>query len=115
MRWRSSATSSQSTTSSREVTGLRSRVERARSLSTDGEPRARSKATIDGTVRAFGVDRARYAPSAQAESAIERLLVAAKELRPSLIKIYIDEAAPGATDLSAHFSAVPGAKIVRLQ
>ena len=62
--------------------------------------------TLDGTVRAFGVDRSRYAPSAHAEVAIERLLAAAKELRPSLIKIYIDEAAPGAADLSAQFSAV---------
>jgi hypothetical protein len=57
--------------------------------------------TLDGTVRAFGIDRAAYAPSANADAAIDRLLAAAKELKPSLLKLYIDESSAGASDLSA--------------
>lgn len=56
--------------------------------------------TLDGTVRAFGVDRATYVPSASADDAIDRLLAAAKELRPSLVKLYVDEGCPGAQDLA---------------
>ena len=56
--------------------------------------------TLDGTVRAFGVDRAAYSPSGHADEAIDRLLAAAKELRPSLVTLYIDESAAGAKDLS---------------
>jgi hypothetical protein len=71
--------------------------------------------TLDGTVRAFGIDRARYAPSAQADVAIERLLAAAKELRPSLIKVYIDEGAAGASELSAKLTAVAKAQKAKVE
>jgi hypothetical protein len=60
--------------------------------------------TLDGTVRAFAVDRARYVPSSNADDAIDRLLAAAKELRPSLVKVYVDESSAGAKDLSARFA-----------
>ena len=60
--------------------------------------------TLDGTVRAFAVDRARYVPGANADDAIDRLLAAAKELRPSLVKVYVDEASAGAKDLSTRFA-----------
>lgn len=60
--------------------------------------------TLDGTVRAFGIDRAAYAPGARAEDAIDRLLASAKELRPSLVKVYADEASAGASDLSTRFA-----------
>jgi hypothetical protein len=60
--------------------------------------------TLDGTVRAFGVDRAAYVPSADADAAIERLLASAKELRPSLVKIFVDETSAGAKELSARFA-----------
>jgi hypothetical protein len=55
--------------------------------------------TLDGTVRAFGVERASYAPGAAVDDAIDRLLAAAKELRPSVVKLYVDEGAAGARDL----------------
>lgn len=71
--------------------------------------------TLDGTVRAFGIDRARYAPSTDADAAIERLLSAAKELRPSLIKVYIDEASAGAGELSARFSAAAKAQKAKIE
>ena len=57
--------------------------------------------TLDGTVRAFGIDRTTYAPGPNADAAIDRLLLAAKELRPSLVKLYVDEASIGAKDLGA--------------
>jgi hypothetical protein len=57
--------------------------------------------TLDGTVRAFGVDRATYVPSGSADEAIDLLLAAAKELRPSLVKLYVDESCAGAQDLAA--------------
>jgi hypothetical protein len=60
--------------------------------------------TLDGTVRAFGVDRHAYAPSAQADEAVDRLLAAAKELRPSVVRIYVDETAAGAKDLATRFT-----------
>jgi hypothetical protein len=60
--------------------------------------------TLDGTVRAFGVDRATYAPGASAGAAVDRLLAAAKELRPSLLKIYVDEASAGAGALATLFT-----------
>lgn len=56
--------------------------------------------TLDGTVRAFGIDRTMYTPSPKAEDAIDRLLAAAKELRPSLVKLYVDEASAGAKELA---------------
>ena len=59
--------------------------------------------TLDGTVRAFAVDRARYVPGAHADDAIDRLLVAAKELRPSLVKVYVDDVSAGAKELSTRF------------
>jgi hypothetical protein len=71
--------------------------------------------TLDGTVRAFGIDRARYAPSPHADVAVERILAAAKELRPSLLKIYIDEGASGAADLSTRFSTVAKAQKAKIE
>lgn len=56
--------------------------------------------TLDGTVRAFGIDRAMYAPGPRADEAINRLLAAAKELRPSLLKLYVDASCAGAGDLA---------------
>jgi hypothetical protein len=71
--------------------------------------------TLDGTVRAFGVDRARYSPGPQADVAIERLLSAAKELRPSVVKVYVDEPAPGAADLAARWTAAAKASKAKLE
>ncbi|CAN5924016.1 hypothetical protein BH11MYX4_BH11MYX4_52280 [soil metagenome] len=56
--------------------------------------------TLDGTVRAFGIDRATYVPGPSADDAIDRLLAAAKELRPSLLKLYVDESCAGAQELA---------------
>jgi hypothetical protein len=61
--------------------------------------------TLDGTVRAFGVDRAAYAPGATADDAIDRLITSAKELRPSVMRFYVDEGAPGAADLRDRVAA----------
>ena len=61
--------------------------------------------TLDGTVRAFGVNRAAYAPGVSVEDAIDRVLAASKELRPSLLKFIVDERAPGAEDLKAKLDA----------
>jgi hypothetical protein len=60
--------------------------------------------TLDGTVRAFGVDRAMYSPSSHANDAIDKILAAAKELRPSVVKLYIDESAAGAKDLETRIA-----------
>jgi len=57
--------------------------------------------TLDGTVRAFAVERSAYAPGPHADDAIDRLLAAAKELRPSLVKWVVDEPAPGAKELAS--------------
>ena len=61
--------------------------------------------THDGTVRAFGVDRAAYAPGVSVEDAIDRVLAVSKELRPSLLKFIVDERAPGAEDLKGRLEA----------
>jgi hypothetical protein len=71
--------------------------------------------TLDGTVRAFGIDRARYAPGEHADVAIQRVVSAVKELRPSLVKVYIDEGAVGAGDLSARFTASAKAQKAKLE
>jgi hypothetical protein len=55
--------------------------------------------TLDGTVRAFGIERTSYAPGPSADEAIDRLIAAAKELRPSQLKFLVDERAPGAVEL----------------
>jgi hypothetical protein len=55
--------------------------------------------TLDGSVRAFGIDRAAYAPGAGVDGAIDLLLLAAKELRPKVVTIYLDEGAKGAGEL----------------
>jgi hypothetical protein len=52
-------------------------------------------------VRALGVDRASYRPSPDATVAVDRLLAAAKELRPSAVKFYVDESSAGGQDLAA--------------
>jgi hypothetical protein len=61
--------------------------------------------TLDGTVRAFGVDRIAYVPGGAADDALDRLFSAAKELRPSLLKFIVDERAPGAQELKAKVEA----------
>lgn len=71
--------------------------------------------TLDGTVRAFGIDRVAYAPSAAAGDAIDRLLAAAKELRPSLVKVYVDETSAGAQELSARFTERAKAQKAKLE
>lgn len=57
--------------------------------------------TLDGTVRAFGVDRATYVPGERADEAIDLVLGGAKELRVSAVKLYVDEGARGSADLRA--------------
>lgn len=61
--------------------------------------------TLDGTVRAFGIDRTKYVVGPKADDAIERLFAAAKELRPSVLRFIVDERAPGAQELSARIEA----------
>lgn len=57
--------------------------------------------TLDGTVRAFGIDRATYRPGARAEDALGRVIGAVKELRPSMLRFLVDEGAAGAGELAA--------------
>jgi hypothetical protein len=61
--------------------------------------------TLDGTVRALGLDRTAYTPGSATDDAIDRLFAAARELRPSLLKFVIDEGAPGAQSLKAMIEA----------
>lgn len=61
--------------------------------------------TLDGTVRAFGVERATFAPGEHADDAIDRLFAYAKDLRPSTLKWVLDEASAGASDLVARIDA----------
>jgi hypothetical protein len=61
--------------------------------------------TLDGTVRAFGVDRTKYGVGPNADEAIGRVLTAGKELRPSVLRFIVDERAPGAEDLAARIEA----------
>lgn len=61
--------------------------------------------TLDGTVRAFGVERGGYAPGVHTDEAIDRIAAAARELRPSLVKWIIDDGAPGAKDLATRIEA----------
>lgn len=61
--------------------------------------------TLDGTVRAFGVERAAYALGPSADDAIDRLLSSAKELRPSALRFFVDEGAPGAAALAERITA----------
>lgn len=61
--------------------------------------------TLDGTVRAFGVDRSMYNAGKFADDAIDRVLAGAKELKPSLLRFLIDDRAPGAADLDARIQA----------
>jgi hypothetical protein len=56
--------------------------------------------TLDGTVRAFGIDRAAYAPGPRTDEAIDTLLRAAKELRPSALRFVGKNA-----DLAARIAA----------
>jgi hypothetical protein len=49
--------------------------------------------TLDGTVRAFGIDRAGYVPGARVDDAIDRVLAAAKALRPSVVRFVVDKPA----------------------
>jgi len=71
--------------------------------------------TLDGTVRAFGVSRHAYVAGSDADDAIDLVLVAAKELRPSVVKLVIDERAPGAEDLRLKLDARATAKKVKIE
>lgn len=66
--------------------------------------------TLDGTVRAFGIDGATFVPGPGTDAAIDRLLSAAKELRPSLVRFYLPE---GSDDLRARIDARASAQKVK--
>lgn len=55
-------------------------------------------ATLDGTVRAFGIARSGYAPGPKADEAIDRVLAAAKQLRPKGLRFVVDVAATALRD-----------------
>lgn len=61
--------------------------------------------TLDGTVRAFDVDRATYVPGASADDAIDRVFAFLKELRPSMVKVLLDEGAAATADLKERYAA----------
>jgi len=61
--------------------------------------------TLDGTVRALELERARYSLGPGADEAIERIVTAAKDLRPSVVKWVIDAASPAAKELESRFQA----------
>lgn len=61
--------------------------------------------TLDGTVRAFGMDRTRYAPGPAVDDAVDRVVAAAKELRPSVVRFLVDERAEGARSLVERLEA----------
>ena len=139
------ASSSRSITRSQTRIARRSRAARAPSRSTGGALRASSRPTTWPSVRWRSTRSTRSRPSrarsrgatccrpstgrsarsgsiaratrrrAQADVAIERLLAAAKELRPSLIKVYIDEGATGASELSSRFTAVAKAQKAKIE
>jgi hypothetical protein len=56
--------------------------------------------TLDGTVRAFGVDA--YSPGAHADDALARIFAAAKELRPSILRFLVPSSA---ADLEARITS----------
>lgn len=58
--------------------------------------------TLDGTVRAFGVDS--YSPGAQTDDALARIFAAVKELRPSALR-FIVPASGSASDLEPRITA----------
>lgn len=55
--------------------------------------------TLDGTVRAFGIDDKAYTPGAQADEAIELLFRHAKDLKPSVLRFFVEERASSTSDL----------------
>lgn len=61
--------------------------------------------TLDGTVRAFGVERARFDPGPHAGEAIDGLIAEARELRPSVLRWVVDAPAPGAKALAEAIDA----------
>jgi hypothetical protein len=48
--------------------------------------------TLDGTMRAFGIDRAAYVPGPHADDALDRIFALTKELRPSVVRFVVDDA-----------------------
>lgn len=54
--------------------------------------------TLDGTVRAFDLDRAKYAPGASTDDAVTRIFAATKELRPSVLRFVVDATAAAIGD-----------------
>lgn len=61
--------------------------------------------TLDGNVHAFGVDRATWSPGPHADDAIGRVLALVKELRPQVVRFFVDERAAGARELEARLAA----------
>lgn len=61
--------------------------------------------TLDGTVHAFGSDAASWAPGPQTDDAIARVIGAAKELRPSALRLFVDERSAHAGDLRDRIGA----------
>jgi hypothetical protein len=61
--------------------------------------------TLDGTARVFGLDRRAYVPGSSADDAIDRLLLAAKDLRPSLLRFIVGDLAAGASSLESLIQA----------
>jgi hypothetical protein len=55
--------------------------------------------TLDGTMRAFGVEPSTYTPGADAADAVGRVIAVLQALRPSVLKFVVDERAPGAAAL----------------
>jgi hypothetical protein len=61
--------------------------------------------TLDGTVRAFGIERTTWVSSGAADDALDRIFATTKELRPSQMRFVLDEGASAAADLEARINA----------
>lgn len=61
--------------------------------------------TLDGTVRAFAGDGAGWAPGPSTDDAIDRVLAFAKELRPQVVRLLVDERSPHAAAAAERITA----------
>jgi hypothetical protein len=61
--------------------------------------------TLDGTVRAFGIERMTWTSAGAADDALDRIFAAVKELRPSQMRFLLDESASSAADLEPRITA----------
>jgi hypothetical protein len=66
--------------------------------------------TLDGTVRAFGIEGASWHPGAYAVDAIGRIVGVARELRPQVIRFLVDEGAASAAALRETITVTARAK-----